>query len=121
MTAILIEKLAVAYGSARVIEDLSLTIDDRQSFTLLGPSGCGKTTLLRALAGFLPVIAGRILFGDKDVSRMPAHQRDIASTVAPAWAMDCLRLGGSICVSTRVCSLMISPATARSSKVQAAS
>ena len=74
---IAIEKLAVGYGQTRVIEDLSLTIGDGQFFTLLGPSGCGKTTLLRALAGFLPVISGRMLFGEKDVSRTPAHQRDI--------------------------------------------
>ncbi len=77
MAAIVIENLAVAYGEARVIEDLSLTIDDGRFFTLLGPSGCGKTTLLRALAGFLPVAAGRIQFGDRDVSRVPAHRRDI--------------------------------------------
>jgi iron(III) transport system ATP-binding protein len=77
MAAIGIDGLAVTYGPTRVIEDLSLTIGDGQFFTLLGPSGCGKTTLLRALAGFLPVAAGRILFGTKDVSRVPAHQRDI--------------------------------------------
>jgi iron(III) transport system ATP-binding protein len=77
MAAISIEGIAVAYEQVRVIENLSLTIGDGQLFTLLGPSGCGKTTLLRALAGFLPVMEGRILFGDKDVSRVPAHQRDI--------------------------------------------
>jgi iron(III) transport system ATP-binding protein len=77
MAAITIDKVAITYGQARVIEDLSLTIGDGQFFTLLGPSGCGKTTLLRALAGFLPVVAGRIMLGDKDVSRVPAHLRDI--------------------------------------------
>jgi iron(III) transport system ATP-binding protein len=77
MATVMIEAVGVAYAKARIIDDLSLAIGDGHFFTLLGPSGCGKTTLLRALAGFLPVVAGRILFGDRDVSRMPAHQRDI--------------------------------------------
>jgi iron(III) transport system ATP-binding protein len=77
MVAIVIDKLGVAYGGNRVIDDLSLTIDYGSFFTLLGPSGCGKTTLLRALAGFAPTSGGRILFGDRDVSHMPAHARDI--------------------------------------------
>jgi len=77
MVAIAIENLSVSYGQALVIEALSLRVESGHFFTLLGPSGCGKTTLLRALAGFLPVESGRILFGERDVSRVPAHQRDI--------------------------------------------
>jgi iron(III) transport system ATP-binding protein len=77
MVAVVIENLGVAYGSNAVIEGLSLTIDSGSFFTLLGPSGCGKTTLLRALAGFAPLSGGRIRFGDRDVSQMPAHARDI--------------------------------------------
>jgi iron(III) transport system ATP-binding protein len=77
MVAIVIDKLGVAYGGNRVIDGLSLTIDSGSFFTLLGPSGCGKTTLLRALAGFAPTSGGRILFGDRDVSHVPAHARDI--------------------------------------------
>jgi iron(III) transport system ATP-binding protein len=77
MVAIVIDTLGVAYGGNRVIDDLSLTIDSGSFFTLLGPSGCGKTTLLRALAGFAPTSGGRILFGDRDVSHVPAHARDI--------------------------------------------
>lgn len=74
---IAIDRLAVAYDDRRVVDGLSLTIDPRTIFTLLGPSGCGKTTLLRAIAGFVPVAAGRILFGETDVARLPAHRRNI--------------------------------------------
>jgi ABC-type cobalamin/Fe3+-siderophores transport system ATPase subunit len=52
MVAVTIDKLAVSYGGARVIDNLSLVIGSGSFFTLLGPSGCGKTTLLRTLAGF---------------------------------------------------------------------
>ena len=74
---ITIENLAVRYDRKRVIDDLSLSIGSGTFFTLLGPSGCGKTTLLRAIAGFLPVDGGRLLFGEKDVARLPAHMRNI--------------------------------------------
>jgi iron(III) transport system ATP-binding protein len=56
-----IDDLAVAYrGGARVVEHLSLTLDKGEIGCLVGSSGCGKTTLLRAIAGFLPVAAGTI-------------------------------------------------------------
>lgn len=74
---IAIDRLAVACDDRRVVDGLSLTIDPGTIFALLGPSGCGKTTLLRAIAGFVPVAAGRILFGETDVARLPAHRRNI--------------------------------------------
>ncbi len=77
MVAVTIDKLAVSYGGARVINNLSLVIESGSFFTLLGPSGCGKTTLLRTLAGFLAVADGRLLLGTRDLTRLPAHQRDI--------------------------------------------
>jgi len=72
-----IENLAVAYVGMRVIDGLSLHIEPGSFFTLLGPSGCGKTTLLRVIAGFIPAEAGRVFFGDADVTQLPAHLRDI--------------------------------------------
>ncbi len=75
--SIRIEGLSVGYGAQPVIEGLQLHIDRGSFFTLLGPSGCGKTTLLRTLAGFVPARAGRIWFGEQDVTTLPAHQRDI--------------------------------------------
>lgn len=75
--SISVENLTVDYGGNTVLNGLSLTIANGEFFTLLGPSGCGKTTLLRTIAGFLPAANGRILFGDRDVTHLPAHQRDI--------------------------------------------
>ena len=72
-----IDRLAVAYDQQRVIDELSLAIEPGTFFTLLGPSGCGKTTLLRTIAGFVRAAAGRIHFGELDVTDMPAHRRDI--------------------------------------------
>ncbi len=72
-----IDSLSVAYDGAAVIKDLSLHIEQGSFFTLLGPSGCGKTTLLRTIAGFVRASAGRVHFGTRDVTELPAHQRDI--------------------------------------------
>jgi iron(III) transport system ATP-binding protein len=46
--------------------------------TLLGPSGCDKTTTLRMLAGLEYPTAGRILIGGKDVTTLPANERDVS-------------------------------------------
>jgi multiple sugar transport system ATP-binding protein len=60
------------------VRDLSLEIGEREFFTFVGPSGCGKTTTLRMIAGLETPTAGRICFGDTDVTALPPQQRDIA-------------------------------------------
>jgi len=77
MAQISISQLSVGYGAEPVICDFSLTVADGSLFTLLGPSGCGKTTLLRTIAGFIPVRQGILRFGERDVTHLPAHLRDV--------------------------------------------
>ncbi|HUM14115.1 MAG TPA: ABC transporter ATP-binding protein [Candidatus Nitrosotalea sp.] len=60
------------------MRDLSLEIGEREFFTFVGPSGCGKTTTLRMIAGLEVATAGRIWFGDTEVTKLPPQQRDIA-------------------------------------------
>lgn len=55
-----IEDLSVAYGAAKVVQNVSLGLQPLEIGCLLGPSGCGKTTLLRAIAGFEPITSGII-------------------------------------------------------------
>ena len=64
------------FGTLKAIDDVSLTIEEGDFFTLLGPSGCGKTTLLRTIAGFYTPEAGEIRFGDRVVNRVPPHRRE---------------------------------------------
>jgi len=65
------------YGPVRVLERVELSIRRGEFLTLLGPSGSGKTTLLTILAGFTSPAAGRVFFGDKDVTFVPPHRRNI--------------------------------------------
>jgi iron(III) transport system ATP-binding protein len=64
--------LTKRYGSAAVVDDVSLYIEHGHLVCLLGPSGCGKTTTLRLIAGFVEPSAGEIRVGDKLISS-PAH------------------------------------------------
>ena len=48
------------YGAVTAVDNLSLSIYEREVFALLGPSGCGKTTLMRMLAGFEEVTEGAV-------------------------------------------------------------
>jgi multiple sugar transport system ATP-binding protein len=67
------------YGSETVaVRNLSLEIRDGELFTLLGPSGCGKTTTLRMIAGLEPVSSGTIALRGRDVTDVPARDRDVA-------------------------------------------
>src|ERR671915_1334495 len=62
----------------RAVDDVELTIADREFMVLLGPSGCGKTTLMRMIAGLEYPEAGRITIGGRDVTDLPPRKRDIA-------------------------------------------
>lgn len=66
------------FGAFTAIHDLSLTIEPATLVTLLGPSGCGKTTTLRMLAGLEHPTSGKILIGGKDVTMLPANERDVS-------------------------------------------
>ncbi|MGH7068492.1 MAG: ABC transporter ATP-binding protein [Acetobacteraceae bacterium] len=77
MTIIRIDRLSKAFGGVQAVDAVSLTVEDKEFFTLLGPSGCGKTTLLRMIAGFCDPDCGAIFFDDQRIDRLPAHRRDI--------------------------------------------
>ena len=65
------------YGKIFALDNVSLTIQDKEYFSLLGPSGCGKTTLLRLIAGLIEPDSGEIYIGDKRVDKVPPEDRDI--------------------------------------------
>jgi putrescine transport system ATP-binding protein len=71
------EHVTKRFGAVTAIDDLSLSIYEREFFALLGPSGCGKTTLMRLLAGFETPTAGRVLLRGEDLAGVPPYRRPV--------------------------------------------
>lgn len=64
-----VQGIAVAYGrNPPTVQGLSFDLPRDAIACLLGPSGCGKTTVLRAIAGFVPLLEGRIRVDGREVS-----------------------------------------------------
>ena len=75
--AVTLTNLVKTYGELRAVDNVSLGIREGELLALLGPSGCGKTTTLRAIAGFVLPDSGTVHFGDRDVTRVPVHKRNV--------------------------------------------
>ena len=74
---ITIENFTKRFGDLTVIDKMNLKIFEGEMLALLGPSGCGKSTTLFTICGILRADAGRILFGNTDVSDVPAQMRNV--------------------------------------------
>jgi branched-chain amino acid transport system ATP-binding protein len=81
MEELRVENLFTAYDRADVLEDVSLTVEKGSITCLLGSNGSGKTTLIRSILGLTPARRGRVLFGGRDVTRLPTH-RIVAEGIA---------------------------------------
>jgi putative spermidine/putrescine transport system ATP-binding protein len=74
---LVLEQLTLSYGEAVAVAGLDLTIGRGELVALLGPSGCGKTTTMRAIAGLLRPVSGRIRLDGADITRLAANKRQV--------------------------------------------
>ena len=65
-------------NSVQAVFDFNIEIKDGEFIVLVGPSGCGKSTTLRMIAGLEDITSGSLIIDGKDVTQLPAKDRDIA-------------------------------------------
>ena len=79
MASVSLKNLNKIYDNkVQAVHDFNIDIKDGELIVLVGPSGCGKSTTLRMVAGLEDITTGKLIIDGKDVTRMPAKDRDIA-------------------------------------------
>lgn len=100
MARVQLEGVSKTYpGGVKALSGVDLIVESGERLVLLGPSGSGKSTLLRIVAGLDAPDCGTVRMGDRDVTTLPPHQRDISLAfqqvvLFPHWSVrDELALG----------------------------
>src|ERR1700722_18291468 len=70
-----VSNIAIAYGTAEVLHDLSLHVDAAETVTLIGANGAGKTSCLRAISGLEPLRGGEVHFAGERIDTLTPRQR----------------------------------------------
>lgn len=86
MALLEIQQVDKRFGDNHVVNNISISINQGEFFTLLGPSGCGKTTLLRMIAGFEVPDSGKILLDGKDITKLAPEDRPL-HTIFQSYAL----------------------------------
>ena len=86
MSDVRLENLTKSFKETKAVDEISLTIQEGEFFSLLGPSGCGKTTTLRMIGGFEEPTSGSVYLDDKEVSGLPPYKRNV-NTVFQSYAL----------------------------------
>jgi multiple sugar transport system ATP-binding protein len=78
MSTVRFDQVTKRFGQIRAVDDLTLSIADKEFVVIVGPSGCGKSTILRLVAGLESVDEGDIWIGERLVNNVPPAERKIA-------------------------------------------
>ena len=85
MAEVILEHISKTYDlnkkkapTAKAIDDISFTVNDREFMVIVGPSGCGKSTLLRMIAGLEEIGEGTLRIDGKKINDLSPRDRDIA-------------------------------------------
>jgi len=69
------EEVVVAFGALRAVDGVTFAVPQGERRAIIGPNGAGKTTLFNATTGVIRPTHGRIVFGGRDIIRLPPHRR----------------------------------------------
>lgn len=73
-----VENLSAWYGEAQALRGINVQVEAGQIVTLLGRNGAGKTTVLRSIIGLHRAMQGRVLLGERDITRLAPEDRACA-------------------------------------------
>ena len=75
MTALSVEALEAGYEPGLpIVRGASLSVESNEIVAVLGPNGAGKSTLIKAIAGLVPISAGKVLLHDREITGRAAHR-----------------------------------------------
>jgi multiple sugar transport system ATP-binding protein len=78
MASVELQGLTKWYGKRRGVEDLTLTIADKEFVAMFGPAGAGKTTTLNLIAGIVTPNRGTVKIGGRDIDGLEPAERNVA-------------------------------------------
>lgn len=96
MALLEIRNVSRRFGAFTAVDNVNLSIEAGEFFTLLGPSGCGKTTLLRMIAGFDVPDAGQILLDGIDIAGVAPENRPVRTVFQSYALFPHMTVGGNI-------------------------
>lgn len=102
MTYLVLDKLSKEFNGFKAVEDLSLDVNKGEFISLLGASGCGKTTTLRMVAGFAKPTNGSIHLDGKDITNIPARERNMGMVFQTYALFPTLSVFENICFGLRL-------------------
>lgn len=73
MSFLQLEGVTKTFGGLTAVNNVDLTVEQGQIYSLIGPNGAGKTTLFNLISAVLPPTAGRITFEGRDITNIPTH------------------------------------------------
>jgi branched-chain amino acid transport system ATP-binding protein len=74
MIPLTVEDLTAGYGDLRVLKDVNLKVPEGRVTLVIGPNGSGKSTLLKTIYGLTKVFSGRIILGEREITRLKPHE-----------------------------------------------
>jgi branched-chain amino acid transport system ATP-binding protein len=75
MPVLEVHDLSMRFGGLQALDDVNLSVGEWEIVGLIGPNGAGKTTVFNCITGVYRPDRGRILYRDRDVTRLPTHRR----------------------------------------------
>lgn len=69
------KNIGITFGGLKAVSGVDFTVNKGEITSIIGPNGAGKTTLFNLIAGFYTPTAGTVHYEDRDITRIPTHQR----------------------------------------------